>query len=157
VILATVVSPNSQTNSATISRSEQFDPNTGNNTATATETPQQADLVLSKSVDNPNPNVGDTINYTITLTDNGPNSATNVQVTDVLPSSLTFVFETPSQGTYNPVNGIWTVGSVDSAAARTLRIRALVTSATSTVNMASITHSDQFDPTPPIRSRPTSR
>ena len=74
VIRATVVSPSSRTNSATITRADQFDPNTGNNTATATETPQQADLVLSKSVDNPTPNVGDTITYTIALTDNGPDS-----------------------------------------------------------------------------------
>ena len=67
-------------------RSDQFDPNTGNNTATATETPQQADLGLSKTVDNPTPNVGDTITYTITLTNNGPDAATNVQVTDLLPA-----------------------------------------------------------------------
>ena len=146
VIQATVVSPSSQTNSATITHSDQFDPNTGNNTATATETPQQADLVLSKSVDNPTPNVGDTITYTVALTDNGPDSGTNVQVTDLLPSSLSFVSATPSQGTYDPVNGLWTVGTVDTAAARTLRIRAQVISAASTINTATITHADQFDP-----------
>ena len=146
VIRATVVSPSSRTNSATITRASQFDPNTGNNTATATETPQQADLVLSKSVDNPTPNVGDTITYTVALTDNGPDSAANVQVTDLLPAGRTFVSATASQGTYNPVNGVWTVGTVDTAAARTLRIRAQVTSDTSTVNTATITHADQFDP-----------
>ncbi len=146
VIQAMVVSPTSQTNSATISHSDQFDPNTANNTASATETPQQADLVLSKSIDNPTPNVGDTIAYTITLTDNGPDTATNVQVTDLLPSSLSFVSATPSQGTYNPASGLWTVGSVDTAAARTLRIAAVVLSPPSTINTATITHSDQFDP-----------
>ena len=41
-ITATVVSPAAQTNTATISDADQFDPNTGNNTASATETPQQA-------------------------------------------------------------------------------------------------------------------
>ena len=146
MIQATVTSANSVTNSATITHAEQFDPNTGNNTATATETPQQADLALSKTVDNPTPNVGDTITYTITLSDNGPNSATNVQVTDLLPAGRTFVSAIASQGTYNPVNGLWTVGSVDTAAARTLRIQAQVTSATTTVNSATITHADQFDP-----------
>jgi uncharacterized repeat protein (TIGR01451 family) len=146
VIRAMVISQNSVTNSATITRASQFDPNTGNNTATATETPQQADLVLSKSVDNPTPNVGDTITYLVALTDNGPNSATNVQVTDLLPAGRTFVLATPSQGTYDPVTGLWTVGTVDTAAARTLRIRAQVTSDTSTVNTATITHADQFDP-----------
>jgi uncharacterized repeat protein (TIGR01451 family) len=146
VITAMVASPAAQTNSATITHSDQFDPNTSNTTASATETPQQADLVLAKSVDNPTPNVNDTITYTITLADNGPNTATNVQVSDVLPSGLVFVTATPSQGTYNAVTGVWNVGSVDTIAPRTLRIRATVTNASATVNTATIAHADQFDP-----------
>ncbi len=146
VIRATVVSPSSQTNSATITHADQYDPDTGNNIATATETPQQADLVLAKSVDNPTPHVGDTITYTINLADNGPDSATNVQVTDLLPSGVSFDSSTPSQGTYDPVTGLWTVGTVDTTAPRSLRIRAVVTTAGSTVNTATISHADQFDP-----------
>ena len=146
VISATVVSPSPQTNTATITHSDQFDPNTANTTATATETPQQADLVLSKSVNNPTPNVGDTITYTITVADSGPDPATNVQVTDVLPASLLFVAAFPSQGSYSAATGLWTVGTVDPATPRTLQIRATVINASSTVNTATITHSDQFDP-----------
>ena len=41
VILARVDSPGTQTNTATISHSDQFDPNSANNTASATTTPQQ--------------------------------------------------------------------------------------------------------------------
>ena len=48
-------------------------------------TPQQADLALTKTVSNPTPNVGDTITFTVTLTNNGPDTATNVQVTDLCP------------------------------------------------------------------------
>ena len=146
VITAIVVSSAARTNTATISHADQFDPNTANTLATATETPQQADLALSKSVDNPTPNVGDTINYTITLADSGPASATNVQVTDVLPSSNQFVAAFPSQGTYSATTGLWTVGTVDTTAPRSLRIQALVIAAASTANTATITHSDQFDP-----------
>ncbi len=146
VINATVVSPAAQTNTATITHADQFDPNTANTIATATETPQQADLVLSKTVDNPTPNVGATINYTIIVVDNGPAPATNVQVTDLLPSSDQFIAAFPSQGTYNAVSGIWTVGTVDTTSPRSLRIQALVIAPASTVNTATITHSDQFDP-----------
>ena len=35
------------------------------------------------------------------LTNNGPDAATGVQVTDLLPAGLTFVTATPSQGTYD--------------------------------------------------------
>ena len=86
-----MVSPAAQTNTATISDADQFDPNTGNNTASATETPQQADLAVTKTVSDATPNVGDPITFTVTLTNSGPDAATGVQVTDLLPAGLTFV------------------------------------------------------------------
>ena len=110
--MATVVSPAARTNTATVSDADQFDPNTGNNTASATETPQQADLALTKTVSDPTPNVGDTITFTVTLTNQGPDAATGVQVTDLLPAGLTFVSATPSQGSYISGTGVWTVGTV---------------------------------------------
>src|SRR5262249_44537645 len=90
-IQAKVVSPSARTNAARISGSDQFDPNTGNNAAAATETPQQADLQVNKMVSNPTPNVGDTITYTITVINSGPDPATDVTVQDVLPAGVSFV------------------------------------------------------------------
>jgi uncharacterized repeat protein (TIGR01451 family) len=145
-IQATVVSPAAQTNTASISHSDQFDPDTGNNTASATETPQRADLALAKAVSNPVPNVGDIVSFAVTLGNKGPNAATNVQVTDLLPGGLTFVSATPSQGTYDGTSGVWAVGTVTSGAPQTLVIRARVVSPAAQTNTASISHSDQFDP-----------
>jgi uncharacterized repeat protein (TIGR01451 family) len=85
-IIATVDSPAAQTNSGTISDADQFDPTPANNSASATETPQQADLVVAKQVSNPTPNVGDQITFTVTLNNAGPDDATGVQVTDLLPA-----------------------------------------------------------------------
>ena len=62
--------------------------------------------------------MGDTITYTVTLSNNGPNTATGVQVTDLLPAGLSFVSATPSQGTYDPGTGLWTVGTVTRRIAR---------------------------------------
>jgi uncharacterized repeat protein (TIGR01451 family) len=145
-IQAKVVSPNAQTNTATISASDQPDPNLGNNSASATVTPQQADLVLAKLVSNPTPNVGDTITFTVTLSNSGPNTATNVQVTDSLPAGLQFVSATPSQGSYNNGSGLWTVGTVPNAATPTLQVQAKVVSPNAQTNTATISASDQFDP-----------
>src|SRR5262249_54131488 len=117
-LTATVGSSAAQTNQASITHSDQFDPNTGNNSATATETPQQADLQIRKGVSNATPNVGDPITFTVTLTDNGPDPATNVRVGDLLPAGLTFVSATPSQGTYDNTSGVWEVGTVTPAFAR---------------------------------------
>src|SRR5262249_13778222 len=109
---------------------------------------QQADLALTKTVSNPTPNVGDTITFIVTLTNTGPSKATDVQVTDVLPSGLTFVSAAPSQGIYNSGTGLWTVGSLANLAQATLTIQATVTAAGAQTNTATITHADQADPNP---------
>src|SRR5262245_39796918 len=90
-IVAGASSPAAQTNTATVTGVDQFDPNPSNNTASATETPQQADLALSKAVDNPSPNVGDTVTFIVNLTNAGPDAATTVRVSDLLPNGLSFV------------------------------------------------------------------
>src|SRR6516225_12384921 len=85
---------------------------------------QSADLALTKTVDMPTPNVGTTVTFTVTLTNSGPDPATNVTVQDLLPAGLTFVSSTPSQGTYNNTSGVWTIGTVTTATPQTLQIRA---------------------------------
>src|SRR5262249_51531583 len=111
VIAAVVTNSEEEINTATISHSDQYDPDPANNTAKSAVTPQQADLELVKQVNDPTPNVGDTITYTVTLTDSGPDNATNVVVSDPLPAGLTFVSATPSEGSYDPTTGVWTVGA----------------------------------------------
>jgi uncharacterized repeat protein (TIGR01451 family) len=137
---AMVVSPNAQTNTATISHSDQFDPDVANNSASATETPQQADLAVTKTVSDATPNVGDAITFTVTLTNNGPDPATNVTVSDPLPAGLTLVSATTSQGAYT--GGVWTVGTVDLSTVPTLAITAIVVSPNPDTNTATISHSD---------------
>src|SRR5262245_28520875 len=105
----------------------------------------QQDLALSKIVSNPAPNVGDTISFTVTVS-NGSSTATGVEVTDQLPIGLSFVSALASQGTYSSGNGIWTVGTVNAGTPQTLTITATVTSPSALTNTATITHSDQTDP-----------
>ncbi len=105
-------------------------PTSANNSAAAgtVVTPQQADLGLTKTVDDSTPNVGDTITYTITLTNSGPDEATGVQALDPLSAGLSFVSDTTSQGTYDPSTGLWSVGMVAVGSPQTLLIRATVDS-----------------------------
>jgi uncharacterized repeat protein (TIGR01451 family) len=146
-ITALVVAPTTATNVA-VASSSPFDPNLDNNTATATVTPQQADLALTKTVSNPTPNVGDAVVFTITLTNHGPNDATNVKVDDVLPAGLTFVSFSASQGIDDPAVGTWSVGTVPDGATATLDVEARVTAAGTYLNAVVVAASDQFDPEP---------
>src|SRR5262249_46270268 len=97
-IRATLTAPAARTNTATVSRADQFDPDTANNTASPVVTPQQpeqerqqADLIVVKTVNNPRPTVGRLVVFTIVIGNNGPSTATNVIVRDPFPPGLVVV------------------------------------------------------------------
>jgi uncharacterized repeat protein (TIGR01451 family) len=154
-IVAAVAGPGSFTNVAAVTKSDQFDPNTGNNRDDATVTTREADLAVVKTVSNATPNVGDTITFVVTLSNDGPDSANNVEVTEQFPTSgLQFLSATPSQGSYNAGTGVWTVGTVASGDSKTLTLLARVlapavnTIPTAQTNVATVTKSDEYDPDP---------
>ena len=147
-IQARVDSPDARFNAASVSHADQFDPNPGNNRAGALEVPQRADLAVGKSVSDPTPNVGDTITYTVRVTNNGPDAATGVTVQDVLPAGVSYQSSSATAGVFDPATGTWTVGTVAAGATQNLTIAATVNSPGPEANTASISHTDQFDPNP---------
>ncbi|MCP3978221.1 MAG: DUF11 domain-containing protein, partial [bacterium] len=115
------------------------------------------DLAVAKIVDDATPDEGQAIQYTITVTNNGPAQATNIALTDLLPAGLTLIDDggltspLPSQGTYNTGTGLWTVGTVDDGAGATLLLRATVDPGTATTTLTNVTSgltADQTDSTP---------
>ncbi len=120
-------------------------------TVTVPVSVQQADLQLTKAVSNTTPLVATNIDFTITVTNVGPDPATNVQVTDQLPSGVTYVSDStaPSgttQGTYNVVTGLWDIGNLAVNQTETLMITVTVNISGPYTNYAEITVSDQADP-----------
>jgi uncharacterized repeat protein (TIGR01451 family) len=107
---------------------------------------ESADLRLVKAVNNATPNVGQNVTFTITLSNDGPQSASGVAVRDSLPEGIAFVSATPSQGTYSNATGIWTVGTVASGGSAVLSLVARPTVAAARVNTAEVSAADQFDP-----------
>jgi uncharacterized repeat protein (TIGR01451 family) len=108
--------------------------------------PASADLELSQTVDNPNPDVGDQVTFTLTLTNKGPGIASRVEVTDILPPELSFVSAFTLQGTYNSNTGVWDVGNLRDNLSRTLTITANVNTAGSIINTAEVTAVSEADP-----------
>ncbi|QDV71242.1 Large cysteine-rich periplasmic protein omcB precursor [Rosistilla carotiformis] len=120
-------------NTATVS-GDQPDDDPSNNTATApTDVNTQVDLVIAK-VDQTAPvSAGGTLEYVITVTNNGPSVATNVVVSDTLPTGLTFASGTASQGTVSNVGNAITglLGTLASGASATITLMTDVASSVS--------------------------
>ncbi len=87
------------TNTAEVS-SEEPDPDTANNSQAAhTEVTTEADLSLTDTSSVPDTTVASHFTYTLRATNNGPSPATNVSLTDTLPSDVTLLSTpTSSQG-----------------------------------------------------------
>ena len=92
--------------------------------------PTEADIVVTKTVDDDDNIVdeGQTLIYTVTVSNTGPDDATEIVVDDLLPSDLTYVSDNPNQGTYNDLTGVWTVGDLSNGSSAILEITATVDS-----------------------------
>ena len=155
------------TNSATANDdgTNGSDPNQADNTGTDTDSLTASDLSLTKSVNNATPNVGDTITFTVRVTNSGPDAATGVQIADLLPAGLSFVSYTASRGTYSDATGVWTWELSNNADSHIdpprLSLRARIRRPTPPPSAAptSSTRNDGSNkPAPPgRRNRPTSR
>jgi uncharacterized repeat protein (TIGR01451 family) len=104
-------------------------------------------LVLTKLVNQTNPIFGTPVTYTLIAHNNGPATATNVVVTDILPTGVVFVSATASQGSFNPASGIWTIGTLPPGATATLQITCIVSAIGPITNTSSVGGSEP-DPDP---------
>lgn len=83
------------------------------------------DLALTKVVDKPTVKRGDTVVYTLTITNTGANAATGVVVTDKLPAGVSHVSndgDGVNNGSYDKASGVWTVGDIAKGASKTLKL-----------------------------------
>jgi len=107
--------------------------------------PAVIDLELVKEVDNIEPFAESNVNFTIDLTNMGPNNATGVEVQDLLPSGYRFVSYIATVGSYNESSGIWNVGNIANLSTETLVITTQVLSTGDWTNIAEVVASNELD------------
>lgn len=129
-----------------------YEPVSDNDIDTVTNEPV-ADLSLVKSVDRTTASQGDTVVFTIQVTNSGPNATTGVTVTDNTLTNasaeftnLTLPAGSPSQGSYDFDTGVWTVGDLAVGQTETLTIQATIAVDPPVTNIAQVTNSDLPDP-----------
>lgn len=95
---------------------------------------QGVDLEVKKSVSDPSPNVGDTVTFSIVVFNNGPDTATDLRVTDIIKPGFSYIANSISGGstrddTFPDTTGLdWTIATLPSGADETLTFQATVSS-----------------------------
>ncbi len=112
--------------------------------------PPEADLTLVKTSDAAGTvNPGDTVVYTLTVTNNGPaNPATGVTVTDTLPTAVTYVSN--DCGAPAPVGQVftWTIGNLALAASAVCNVSVTVNPFAGQVDNTASVSGDQTELVP---------
>ncbi|TMD02445.1 MAG: DUF11 domain-containing protein, partial [Chloroflexi bacterium] len=137
------------TNSVRVA-SDQFDPDTTNNTVSASTTIiPGADLSVTKSAGAVGRiGVGSEIPFTLTVSNHGPSPASAVRLTDTLPASMTFDhFFGGITGTYSAGVVTWDFGSLASGASRTVLFSAIINEVGISTDIAQVA-STTGDPNP---------
>ena len=142
-VAPTLVSGAVLTNAVAV-RADTIDPQPDNNRdveTTHVATTDTADLAVTK-VDLADPvQTGQTVTYTVVVTNRGPSGATGVVLTDPLPASLVLVSATPTQGA--GCTGTTTLtcdlGAIASGGAASVSIVATSTAPGVVTNTASVT------------------
>ncbi|MCD4532489.1 DUF11 domain-containing protein [Nocardioides sp. cx-169] len=138
------------TNAVSLATVSPADINSANNSASATvsvRTPV-ADLVIIKGASPEEAVVGDTVTYTVTVLNRGPDPVRGVYVTDAGPEGVTILDTVPSQGTVDVAGGRWDVGRLASGESATLTITARLDSEGTKVDLVTVDAPLLDDPTP---------
>lgn len=123
----------------------EYDCNLTNNIINKSiEVASSADLFVKKYVNNNAPDFGEIIKWSVVVSNNGPDIATNVQVNDLLDDGLIFVKSSSTKGSYDAKFGIWAIDSLAPETDETLNIYCKVNKIGKILNFVSV-NSTQYD------------
>jgi gliding motility-associated-like protein/uncharacterized repeat protein (TIGR01451 family) len=122
------------------------DPVPANNTDDEiTRVTRTADLSVVKTASSMTPVVDADLTFTIKAKNNGPNDATLVSVTDLLPTGYRFVSAGTNTGTFTAATGTWVIGNLPNGAEAVLTVTVKVLATGEYTNTATIT-GNETDP-----------
>ena len=124
-------------NNASVS-ADEYDYNKSNNNASKSiDVAPSADLEILKLVNNSNPNYADYVKWVLVVRNNGPDMATDVNVSEVLGDEFKLITSTASKGYY--INGTWSIGNLDAGEKVTLELITKINKTGNLTNVAEVT------------------
>ncbi|MGH1538648.1 MAG: OmpA family protein, partial [Gammaproteobacteria bacterium] len=162
-VLAPTGAANEYLNTAQISASDQLDSDSTPNNDDGDQSEDDednavvipnvgqgtADLSLTKSVDSVTPKIGDAVTFTISVSNAGPDAATNVGISDVLPVGYNNITNISNGGVASGNTITWSIANINANDSATVTFTAEVLIPAGAVNeylnTAQISASDQLD------------
>ncbi|MFW6183046.1 MAG: TadE/TadG family type IV pilus assembly protein, partial [Chloroflexota bacterium] len=137
------------TNTAEVSAEEEDPDGSNNQDSVDVEVRNVSDLSVTKLA-SANPGLGEEMTYTVNVVNNGPATATNVQMQDSLPASVTVQDINASQGSCSESGNVvdCSLGSLDAHGSASISIVVIPNESGSITNRASVS-GDQEDPFAP--------
>ncbi len=125
-IVAKGIAANAALTNVAVVSGTNYDQNSTNNKGNTTVNVGPAsDLGITMAVNNPRPKYLDTVIFTLTASNAGPNPAPNVKVYVTLPAGLKFISADGAyNATYNSTTGLWSVGPMAVNTTKQLHITA---------------------------------
>lgn len=116
-----------------------------NDEVTGTVAPGGVDIQLELRVDRRNAPLGDQVVFTLTVTNLGPDTATQIGIEQQLPSGYGFIGAEASQGTYDGVSGFWEIERLGASESARLDLTLTVLEVEDYLARAVLSHVDQWE------------
>ncbi|OCB73250.1 gliding motility-associated C-terminal domain-containing protein [Flavobacterium piscis] len=104
-----------------------------------------SDLTITNTVNNPAPNFGEQITFTVTVNNVGEGNFINTIVSELLPSGFDLVSASTTAGTYDLTTQLWTIPALNAGQSVVLTIVAEVLPSGNYTNVATVEISTPLD------------
>ncbi|MET3019466.1 gliding motility-associated C-terminal domain-containing protein [Flavobacterium hydatis] len=104
-----------------------------------------SDITMSKTVDNPTPNINDKVTFTVTVNNVGSGNFIDTVVSEILPTGYDFISAQTTTGTYSNLTGAWNIPVLNANESAVLTVVVQVLPTGNYLNVASIVISNPID------------
>ena len=143
-IVSKIVKTGDITNVVNVKGNEKDSNLTNNHFKKSVHVKPAADLSIEKSVSKQEVNINDLIEYVIEITNNGPDSAENIKVSELLNPNLKVISFESTKGNFNNTNNVLTIDSLVNGEKVRLTINAAANACGKFENKVAVS-SDTFD------------
>ncbi|WP_323489252.1 gliding motility-associated C-terminal domain-containing protein [Flavobacterium sp. PL02] len=104
-----------------------------------------SDITMSKTVDNPTPNINDKVTFTVTVNNVGSGDFIDTIVSEILPTGYDFISAQTTTGTYSNITGAWNIPVLNANESAVLTVVVQVLPTGNYLNVATVVISNPID------------